>query len=46
MNLNYDIPYKFTGKIEEVTIDLEPAQTTAADKDIKRKQEAIIALQQ
>ena len=46
VNLNYDVPYKFTWKIEKVTIDLKPAQTTAADKDFKRKQEAAIALQQ
>lgn len=46
VNLSYDVPFKFTGKIDKVIIDLKPAQTNAADESIKRQHEAEMALQQ
>ena len=31
VNLNYDVPFKFTGKIYKVTVDLKPQDKTSAD---------------
>jgi hypothetical protein len=35
---DYQVPFKFTGKIEKLTISVEPARLTAEDK--KRLMEA------
>src|SRR5262249_16322084 len=31
VNLTYDVPFKFTGKIYKVTVDLKPQDKTSAD---------------
>jgi arylsulfatase len=42
VNLSYDVPFKFTGKIEKVTIDLKPMEAATAVEHKKRQQEAAI----
>ncbi len=38
VDFTYKLPFKFTGKIEKVTIDLlSPAGMAAADESIKQK---------
>lgn len=43
VNLTYDVPFKFTGKIGKVTIDLMPMEKGAAQENEKRQREAAIA---
>ena len=33
VNLSYDVPFKFTGKIDKVTIDLKPMEAGTAQKN-------------
>jgi arylsulfatase len=43
VNLTYDVPFKFTGKIDKVTIDLQPMEAATAQENKKRQSEAAIA---
>jgi len=40
VNLKYDVPYKFTGQIESVTINLKPQDKVSAEESEKAKQTA------
>ena len=33
VNLSYDVPFKFTGKIDKVTINLEPIRAITSDEN-------------
>lgn len=43
VNLAYDVPFKFTGKLGKVTIDLEPMEKGTAQESEKLQREAAIA---
>jgi len=43
VNLSYDVPFKFTGKIDKVTIVLKPITARTAQKSQELKREAAIA---
>ena len=43
VNLTYDVPYKFTGKIDKVTIDLKSMEPATAAENDKLKREAALA---
>jgi arylsulfatase len=43
VNLSYDVPFKFTGKIDKVTIDLRPMEPATAQQSEKLGREAAIA---
>jgi arylsulfatase len=40
VNLTYDVPFRFTGKIEKVAIDLKPMNTATGSENEKRQHEA------
>ena len=42
VNLSYDVPFKFTGQIDSVTIDLKPQDKASADESEKAQQGATI----
>ena len=42
MNLNYDVPFKFTGKIDRVTIELKPVDQTSAEEAKKAEQDGTV----
>ncbi len=43
MNLNYDVPFKFTGRIDKVTIDLKPMErSTALDNEKLQREAALV----
>jgi arylsulfatase A-like enzyme len=43
VNLTYDVPFKFTGKINKVTIDLKPMDAATARENKKRQGEVAVA---
>jgi hypothetical protein len=43
VNLTYDLPFKFTGTIDKVTIDLKPIAPATAQENEKRQGEAALA---
>jgi arylsulfatase A-like enzyme len=43
VDLSYDVPFKFTGTLGKVTIDLKPVQAAAAEEDRKVQSDAAIA---
>jgi arylsulfatase len=43
VNLTYDVPFKFTGKIEKVTIDLKPMEAATVPKNEQAQREAAVA---
>jgi arylsulfatase len=43
VNLTYDVPFKFTGKINKVTIDLKPMEPATAVEHEKMQREAAMA---
>jgi arylsulfatase len=43
VNLTYDVPYKFTGKIDKVVIDLKPMEAATAQENGKLQRQAAIA---
>jgi hypothetical protein len=43
VNLTYDVPFKFTGKIDKVTIDLQPMETATALEHAQKQREAAMA---
>jgi arylsulfatase len=43
VNLTYDVPFKFTGKIDQVAIDLKPMEAATAEEHEKLKREAALA---
>lgn len=43
VNLNYDVPFKFTGKINKVTIDLKPMEAATALANKKAQSAAALA---
>lgn len=42
VNEEYNVPFKFTGEIKEVVIDLKPEQLSAEDKAKVKEAEAAI----
>jgi hypothetical protein len=44
VNLSYNVPFKFTGKIEKVTVDLKPMEPAVAAENKKRQREADLAI--
>ena len=43
VDLSYDVPFKFTGKISKVTIDLKPMEAATALENRKIQGEAAVA---
>jgi arylsulfatase len=43
VNLTYDVPFKFTGTIDKVTIDLKPIEPGTTPENEKRQGEAALA---
>ena len=43
VDLSYDVPFKFTGKISKVTIDLKPMEAATALENRKIQGEAVVA---
>jgi arylsulfatase len=43
VDLSYDVPFKFTGKIEKVTIDLQSMEKATTIENEKRQREAAMA---
>ena len=43
VNLTYDVPFKFTGKIDKVTIDLKPMEAATGLENEKRQRAANMA---
>ena len=43
VNLTYDVPFKFTGKIDKVTIDLKPMEAATTQESEKLQREAALA---
>jgi len=43
VNLTYDVPFKFTGKIAKVVIDLKPMEAATAKESEKAQQQAALA---
>ena len=43
VDLSYDVPFKFTGKISKVTIDLKPMEAATALENEKSQREAAMA---
>jgi arylsulfatase len=43
VNLTYDVPFKFTGKIDKVMIDLKPMEAATAQENKKHQNEAAMA---
>jgi arylsulfatase len=43
VSLNYDVPFKFTGKIAKVIIDLKPMEKATAQQTEKAQREATLA---
>jgi hypothetical protein len=44
VDLSYDVPFKFTGSIAKVVIDLKPMETATAGESEKRQQGAAAAI--
>jgi hypothetical protein len=42
VNLNYDVPLNFTGKIDRVTIELKPVDQTSAEEAKKAEREGTV----
>lgn len=43
VNLNYDLPFKFTGKIDKVTIDLKSQDQGSAEGEKTAAKQAALA---
>jgi hypothetical protein len=43
VNLSYDVPFKFMGKIDKVSVDLKPMNAAVANENNKLQREAAIA---
>jgi arylsulfatase len=44
VNLSYDVPFKFTGTIDKVTIDLKPMEAATAAESRKKQQGAAVEI--
>ncbi|RSL15811.1 hypothetical protein EDE15_1316 [Edaphobacter aggregans] len=44
VDLSYDVPFKFTGTIDKVVIDLKPMEAATAAENEQKKREADLAI--